>query len=162
MADTEDEAMDVAALSLLADALPAVEPPPALRERLLAELAGPQRFAPLAQEISDTFAVPLPAVLAALARIDDDAAWLLPSPSGPHILPVQGRTVISRLAAGTVIPRHRHKARELTYVLDGLLISDGAEHGRASCIDMAPGTEHALVVGDEGDCVVVFAVQQPA
>lgn len=160
MADDEDEAMDIAALSLLADALPAVEPPAALRQRLLSELEGPHRFAPLAQEIADTFAVPLPAVLAALARIDDGAAWLGAAVPGPRILPLHGRTVISQLAPGTKIPHHGHKARELTYVLDGLLISNGTPHGRGSCMDMAPGMEHALEVSDEGDCIVVFSVQR--
>jgi quercetin dioxygenase-like cupin family protein len=162
MANTEVEDMDVAALSLLADALAPVAPPSVLRERLVAELAGPQRFAPLAQEISDVFEVPLPAVLAALARVDDDTAWLgAPSP-GPQILPVHGRTVISRLNAGTRIPHHGHKAREITYVLDGTLVSDGEEHRRASCMDMAPGTTHALHVSDDEDCMVVFTTHAPA
>jgi anti-sigma factor ChrR (cupin superfamily) len=162
MANSEEEDMDVAALSLLADALPPIEPPAEWRERLISALAGPQRFAPLAQEIADTFEVPLTAVLAALARVDDDAAWLgAPSP-GPQILPVHGRTVISRLNAGTRIPHHGHKTREITYVLDGTLLSDGVPHRRASCVDMAPGTTHALHVSDDEDCMVVFTTHAPA
>lgn len=162
MANSEDEDMEVAALSLLADALSPVEPPAALRQRLVAELQGTHRFAPLAQEIADTFEVPLPAVLAALARIDDAAAWLgAPSP-GPQILPLHGRTVISRLKAGTRIPHHGHKAREITYVLDGTLVSDGVEHRRASCMEMAPGTTHALHVSEDEDCMVVFTTHAPA
>jgi len=151
-----DEELDLEALSLLADALPIVAPPPELRARLHAELTGSARFAPFAQEIADTFQTPLSVVLAALARIDDHAAWL-GSPSGPGVLPMHGRAVISRLPAGTRIPRHTHTAREITYVLDGTLISDGVEHGRASCVDMAPGTSHELRVGDEDACLVVFA-----
>ena len=158
MANKETDDMDLEALTLLADALPPVPVPVLARARFHHELKGSARFAPLAQEISELFSAPLPAVLAALARIDDASAWLaLPAP-GPQILPLHGRVVISRLAAGTKIPRHTHKARELTYVLDGLLVSDGVEHGRAEHMDMAPGTEHALHVSDDEDCVVVFAV----
>jgi anti-sigma factor ChrR (cupin superfamily) len=74
---------------------------------------------------------------------------------------VHGRTVISRLPAGTRIPRHTHEAREITYVLDGILISDGVEHRRAACLDMAPGTAHALRVSEEDACLVVFASRVP-
>jgi hypothetical protein len=156
MASQSDDDKDLAALALLADILPPVAPPAAARARLLAALNGPARFAPLAREIAETFLVPVEAVLAGLARIDDDSAWLgAPSP-GPSILPVHGRVVISRLPAGTRIPQHAHKTREVTYVLDGLLISDGTPHRRASCMDMAPGTEHALQVSDDEDCIVVF------
>lgn len=156
----KDEDMILAAMSLLVDALPIAAPPLELRARLHAELTGAARFAPFAQEIADTFDAPLQVVLAALARIDDQAAWL-GSRSGPGILPVHGRTVISRLPAGTRIPRHTHEARELTYVLDGSLISDGVEHRRASCLDMAPGTAHALSVGEQEACLVVFASLVP-
>jgi hypothetical protein len=161
MASQGDDDKDLAALSLLADVLPPAQPRAAARARLLAALNGPARFAPLAQEIADTFTVPVAAVLAGLSRIDDDSAWLgAPSP-GPSILPVHGRVVISRLPAGTRIPQHAHKTREVTYVLDGLLISDGTPHRRASCMDMAPGTAHALQVSDDEDCIVVFC-QFPA
>lgn len=157
MADEEDE-MDLEALSLLAEALPPVAVPEHARARLHHALTGAARFLPLAQDIADRFEAPLPAVLAALARIDEPSAWLsLPAP-GPQIIPLHGRTVISRLSAGTRIPRHVHRAREVTYVLDGRLVSDGVEHGRAECMDMAPGTEHALYVSDDEDCVVVFAI----
>ena len=156
MTDTKDDDMDLEALTLLAEALPAVEPPPSARARLHEELTGRERFAPFAQEISDTFEAPLPKVLSALARIEDDTAWLgSPSP-GLRILHVHGRTVISRLPAGTQIAHHKHTTRELTYVLDGVLVSDGVAHGRAACLDMAPGTEHALHVADGDECLVVF------
>jgi quercetin dioxygenase-like cupin family protein len=149
--------MDIEALSLLADVLPPVAVPEHARARFHAELHGAQRFAPLAQEIAELFSVPLPTLQAALARVDDESAWIaLPAP-GPQLLPVQGRVVLSRLAAGTRIPHHAHKARELTYVLDGIIVSDGVEHGRSECMDMAPGTAHALHVSDDDDCLVVFA-----
>jgi len=160
--DSEDDDMNTQALSLLAEALPAAAVPASARARFYAELTGTHRYAPLCQEIADTFEVPLAAVHAALERMDDESAWLsLPAP-GPKVLPLHGRCVISRLAAGTRIPRHTHQARELTYVLDGLLVSDGIEHGRGACMDMAAGTEHALEVSPGEDCVVVFATQLPA
>jgi hypothetical protein len=161
----EDERMDDAAMSLLAERLPPSAPPSEARARLLAELKGPQRFAPFAAEIAERFGAPLPVVQAALARIDDASAWLKSPKSTLDLLPVHltmnGAVVISRLAAGTRIPKHKHAVREVTYVLDGELITDGDSHGRAACLDMAEGTEHELQVSDEEDCLVVFASPPP-
>jgi quercetin dioxygenase-like cupin family protein len=162
----EDEDMDDAALSLLAETLPAIAPPSEARARLLAQMKGPQRFAPFAEEIAARFGAPLPVVQAALARIDEPAAWLKSPTLSLSLLPVHltssGAVVISRLAAGTRIPKHKHTVREVTYVLDGVLVSDDKAHGRAACLDMPAGSEHALQVSDDEECLVVFASPPPS
>jgi hypothetical protein len=157
----EPELDEEEALLLLASALPAVEPPVASRSRLLAELRGPSRFAPFADEVAKVFAAPIEAVLTAFARIDDESAWLGPPTGLAHMLPIHGRVVLSRLKRGLRIPKHAHQTRELTYVLSGLLVADGVEHRAGACMDMAPGTEHALEVAGERDCFAVFAEDIP-
>lgn len=149
-------------LELLADALPAEQVPADARALFHAELRATSRYAPFALEIARIFAVPLETVRVALARVDDPSAWLAMPAPGSAVLPLHGRVVISRLPAGTKIPRHTHKARELTYVLDGVLVSDGVEHSRASCCDMPPGTAHELHVAGDHDCLVVFHAFAPA
>jgi len=147
---------DLQTLSVIAEALPLVEPAPAARIRFCQALQR-ARFAPFAREIADRLSIPSESVLAALERVDDDA-WIGLPTQGLRILPVQGRVVIARLRAGTRIPRHRHPTREFTYVLDGVLIIAGVEYRRAACLDMAPGTRHdELRVSEDGDCTVVFA-----
>jgi quercetin dioxygenase-like cupin family protein len=162
----EDEDMDEAALSLLAETLPAVPVPSEARARLFAQIDGPLRFAPFAEEIAARFGAPVAVVRAALARIDDPSAWLKSPTSSLSLMPVHltstGAVVISRLAAGTRIPKHKHAVREVTYVLDGVLISDDRAHGRAACLDMPPGSEHALQVSEDEECLVVFASPPPA
>lgn len=157
MTDELEDDKDAEALALLVDGLPAVQPPAHARARLLAELTGAARLTPLAREVAERFGVPLARVLEAFARIDDDGAWHGSPAPGPAFLPLHGRTVISRLPAGTRIPRHTHALRELTFVLDGSIFSDGVEHRRASVMDMAPGTAHALHVSGAQSCLVVFA-----
>ena len=155
---TFDETL--ALLAPLAHVLPEVRPSASARASLLERLRGPARFAPFASEIAAAFDAPLPAVLSALSRIDDPTAWLGPVP-GARVLPLHGRVVVSRLPAGTRIPHHQHATRELTYVLDGTLISDDTEHQRGACLDMAPGTGHALRIGDADECLVVFTSLLP-
>jgi anti-sigma factor ChrR (cupin superfamily) len=168
MSDYDDSPhhADAAAWALLADALPAADVPSEARARFHALIAGAERFAPLAPEIAEVFDAPLDSVRSALSRIDEPAAWVaLPVP-GLQVMPVhargQGAVVIAKLRAGTRIPRHTHRTRELTYVLDGVLITEGGERGRAACLDMAEGSEHALDVGPAEDCLVVFASPPPS
>lgn len=157
-----DRERELKLLELLADALPAQPVPADARALFLAELRHGSRYAPFANEIAQRFAVPLESVRLALSRIDDPSAWLVMPAPGSAVLPLHGRVVISRLPAGTKIPRHKHRTREITYVLDGILVSDGVEHRRASCCDMAVGTEHELHVGGDDDCMVVFLSQPSA
>lgn len=149
-----------ASWTLLADTLDPIAPPPVARDAFVAEIRGRRRFAPFVGEISTIFDVDRDATLAALARVDDAAAWrpgLLP---GSRYLPFEGRRgahlMLARIPAGTRIPRHTHTARERTYVLQGTLIEDGQRrHASGELIDMRPGSEHDLAAGDD-ECLVVF------
>lgn len=153
-----------AALSVLADALPPVPPPPPLRDRLLAALRGPARYAPFIAEIARGFDLTADAVRDAFARMNEPDAWQPALVPGSSFLTTDAlraaRTVISRLPAGTRIPNHGHAGRELTYVLDGELIENGsAQIGPGQLLDMNLGDEHALAVADDAECLVVFSLR---
>ena len=149
--------------SLLASALQPEAPPSGLREKLLAQLHGEQRWAPFASEIARTFGLDLAQTRAALARIADPAAWqpgFWPGSwfsSTPALQ--QARTVIARLPAGTRIPSHRHAGRELTYVLAGELIeNDQQRHGPGALLDMPADSRHDIAVAADAECLVVFSL----
>ena len=124
-----DDAEALALLGLPADALPSRVPSRGGRERLLAALRGPERFAPFLAEVSRAFGLGEAALRAAFARIPDEAAWQPGFWPGSQLLSTpelaQAHTVFARLAAGSRIASHGHPMRELTYVLDGLLYHVG-------------------------------------
>jgi len=155
-----------AAVALLATTLPPVAPPRAIRERLMAALRGPERYAPHVPEVAQRFGIGEDQLRAAFARIDRSDAWmagLLPSSSMLVVHDEPGRAVVlARLEAGARIPHHRHTVRELTYVLDGALSADGQAVTRAGLLDMAPGSEHALEVLGDHECLVVFSMPPPS
>jgi putative transcriptional regulator len=149
--------------SLLASALEPRAPAPQLRENLLAQLRGPQRWAPFASEIARTFGLDLEHTRTALARISDAAAWqpgFWPGSwfsSTPALQ--QARTVIARLPAGTRIESHLHAGRELTYVLEGELIeNERTRHAAGALLDMPPGSRHEIAVAADAECLVVFSL----
>lgn len=162
--DTADPATGSDELwSLLASALEPEAPEPRVRDELLAQLRGQERWSPFASEIARTFGLDLELVRAALARISDQAAWqpgFWPGSwfsSTPALQ--QARTVLARLPAGTRIPAHRHASRELTYVLDGELIEDDrTRHGPGALLDMPPGSRHQVAVSADDECLVVFSL----
>ena len=162
MNEESDEKIDDAMLSLLADGLEPAAPDPAVRARLLAALHGSERLAPFAAEAARAFGVELGAMREALARVNDASAWLPGFWPGSRLLItpqlMRAQTVISELPPGIRIPRHRHGGRELTYVLDGVLVENGSlRHGAGALLDMPGGSEHEVSVPDDSECLVVFA-----
>jgi hypothetical protein len=150
--------------SLLAESLAPAATNPTDRERLLQLLRGPERFSPFAFEISRAFGVDVAVVRESLARIHDAHAWVPGLWPGSSLLVVpklaEIRTVIGRLPGGTRIERHQHAARELTYVLDGVLLEDGAvRHGPGALLDKEPGSEHGVVIPAADECLVGFALR---
>jgi quercetin dioxygenase-like cupin family protein len=169
--DDEDPALqadaDAEAWSLLAAALPPHEPLPELRDRLLAQLRGPDRFAPFVRDIASAFGLSREAIREAFACIPDGGRWQ-PGPwPGAQLLSTPelaaAHTVIARLPAAVEIPRHGHASRELTFVLDGALVEDGQRRLDAGELLLAePGYRHAIAAVE--DCLVVFGLlpsQQP-
>ena len=64
-------------------------------------------------------------------------------------------TVLTRLAAGAVIPRHRHTtADETVYVIEGDFVEDGESFGPGAFFVGAAGTDHGPH-GSRNGCVVL-------
>jgi putative transcriptional regulator len=137
-------------------------PPPALRRRLLDGVAGPGRFALLADALGRFTDLGAQAVAALLGKVDDDTAWAdapFPGVRYFHFTPGAGATAVEagfvRLRPAARFPRHRHVGREVTLVLDGLLEDRGQVYGPASVVESAPGSEHDYTAGPGRDLVIV-------
>ena len=153
-------------LAALAEALEPGSPDPAVRVRLLAALRGPERWSPFASEVAAAFGLELSAAREALALVHDGSAWHPGFWPGSRSLITpslrQAQAVIAKLPGGIRIPQHRHAVRELTYVLDGVLIENGTTHHRAgTLLAMEPGSAHEVSVPDDDECLVVFGIARP-
>lgn len=152
-----------AGLALLAEALPQTRPAPSVRERLLVQLAGPERWTPWAGDVAHHFGLQHCDALDALRRIPDASAWL-PGPwAGSRLLLtdslLRASAMIACLPQGLRIAPHRHAARELTYILDGELVSNGLLRGSGCLLDMPRGSEHSVF--GQSECLVVFSASAP-
>lgn len=158
----DNASKDDAVLARLSDALEPEAPPASLRAALLQRLHTDQRYTPFCREVSLAFGIAESAVLAAFGRIQEPHAWQPGLWPGSTCLTTpelaQAGAIIARVAPGTLIPSHRHEVREQTYVLDGVLVEDGARRVTAGQLLVAePGSRHALAVDGPGDCLVVFS-----
>ena len=120
------------------------------------------RYWPFCAELAVHFDLPEPRVAELLERISESAGWM------PGIDPILGylhfrpgprlsgaHCGFVRMKRGMRIPVHRHRGRELTYVLEGALEDDaGRVFGPGEIIDMPAGSCHALVIRPEADAVV--------
>lgn len=140
-------------LSLWAEALAPRPPSSDARDKLLAALDAEPHL-PFCAELARAFALPMPAMRELLARIADPRAWtrgiapieaFLDFVPGPSLAPLRAGFV--RLGGGAWLPRHRHRERELTFVLAGEMVDgDGQRFGPGASIDMPPGSVHAIGV----------------
>ncbi|MBM4361628.1 MAG: cupin domain-containing protein [Deltaproteobacteria bacterium] len=156
--------LDEEALSLLALSLPAVPPSAAARARMLAALEGESRYVPFATTLARLFDLPEVGVRALLARAADPAEWregflpverFLHFDAGPAMVGLRAGLV--QMLAGTEIPAHRHREREITLVLEGALTDgDGRAVGPGEWLDMPAGSVHSLRI--DGDRRSVLAV----
>ncbi len=160
------------AWTALALALPPSPPPGDLRARVLAaaERAAPYRsFLP---RLAECFDLSEPAVHALLARMDDAKAWtqgigatlaFLHFEAGPA-LTASGAAPhcgVARMRSGARVPRHAHKAREITFVLRGVVTDDGgATFAAGQVLDMAPGSSHSLRVSGEPDALLAVLLSE--
>jgi hypothetical protein len=149
-------------LDLLAQALEPLPPPPDGRARLMAALAGPARYLPFCAELARHFALPESRMRELLACIDVPPHWKAGgSPlegrykfhPGPELAPLHGGFV--RLLAGAGFPLHRHRDRELTFVLAGQIEDDrGTRFAPGSAIAMEAGSVHSLAVSGEAPALL--------
>lgn len=160
MADRIDEAR---ARELLAENAAPMAVDEQARARLWAALET-ERYLPFCNELAAHFDFGEAAMRALLATLADPAAWTRGEPPvqryvdftpGARLLPLRAGFV--RLAAGARIARHRHRDRELTMVLEGVLVDDGGRSYRpGDVIEMAVGSVHALAVPEDQEAVVAL------
>jgi quercetin dioxygenase-like cupin family protein len=166
--DALAEALALAAAQAVAQS-PVAPAPPALRARLLATVAGVDRFAPFLDDLSRLFELPADAIRAVLARIDDPrAGWqrrlagvaletseLFHFAVGPTLAAGGAAGGVLRIRAGGSFPAHHHDGDETSYVLEGACDVDGHALGPGAIIEMKRGSTHDCRATPERDLVVM-------
>ena len=161
---TADPAHDDPAWSALAIALDEVDPPAALRSRLLASVERPaQRFAPFLDRLAAMIDVGVERAHSLLESIADPAAWsaLLP---GVELMHLEGGPAVAgadvgfvRVAPGVRFPYHHHHGDERVLLLAGMLTDDdGSSAAPGAALYKAPGTSHSVI--SSGDTPLIYAV----
>jgi hypothetical protein len=155
-----DERPDMSAddaWTVLASSLEPLPPPVGARDRLLAAVAAAAPYRALLPSLAATFDLTDRALHALLARMHDPDAWMpgvsgviafLDFQGGPRLGPAH--CGIARMKSGSRIPRHRHRAREINFVLRGGLVDDaGTSYLPGQVLDAPAGSTHALrVIGE--------------
>jgi len=102
-----------------------------------------------------------------LKQAADDGGWTLLSFPGVEIKVLHtdessGATIVlTRLASGAKIPRHRHTAADETvYVIDGDFVEDNESFGAGSFFAGKAGTEHGPHTSAKG-CLVLTRFSAP-
>lgn len=138
------------ALHLLAQDLPPLTPPPELRARILASVAGP--LTDHAPRLATLFVRDEPEMHAMLERIATGTARWRPFLPGIELHPVrpglEGHECgILRVAPGQPFPHHRHIGGETIRVLAGSCTdSSGVILGPGDELDHLPNTSHSLQI----------------
>jgi hypothetical protein len=160
------------AWTALALALPPSPPPGDLRARILASAERAVPYRAFLPHLAACFDLSEPAVHALLARMDDPKAWtqgigatlaFLHFEAGPALTAsgVAPHCGVARMRSGARVPRHAHKAREITFVLRGVVTDDGgATFGAGQLLDMAPGSSHSLRVSGEPDALLAVLLSE--
>jgi len=169
MSDRDD--FDPEVLDLLARAVVPKTPPPTLRSKLFARIAGPDRFLPMLDRFAALCDLPTDEAQEHLHKIDQPDAWedmvegvrFFDFEGGPGIGEAHGGLV--RVAPGASFPMHTHVGEERILVLQGRAEDDQGRTFRAGdFVTSADGTAHEVrTVGDQEViyAAVVIALEFP-
>lgn len=137
-----------------------IEPPPAVKARLVASVGG-GRLERFAQRLGSLFDVTAERAREILGLIERPASWE-PQAPGIALVHFDGGAAYAaadcgfiRLAPGTIFPFHKHLGDEACVVLEGALF-DATNNRVLEAGDdyfQAAGTEHALINRGDVDCV---------
>ncbi|MFO7565420.1 MAG: cupin domain-containing protein [Enhygromyxa sp.] len=163
-------AVDPEAASLLALALEPselIDPPPALRARLLAELDGRERFAPFVDRIAALFDLAAERVRDVLQRFDTHEGWT-PMYPGAAYFDLEGGPALGeataglvRIGAGLGFPSHQHIGEERVLVLQGAFEDDAGRRVQAGQLTVMPdGSKHGFRVVSTQELLYVVVVGQ--
>lgn len=153
-------------LAQLTEALEPVAPPPALRDRLLADVPATGRFARFAEAAAKLLDLPLEHAKALLDRIQDPGLFSAEMPGvcfywcegGPAVAnAVRG---FIRVEAGVQFPEHEHMGDETVLVLQGSYVDSATgrtiQVGETSV--MEAGTSHEFYVPANGPDLLKLSV----
>jgi putative transcriptional regulator len=149
-------ALEHAAGAMLTDLTPEALSPRA-RDRTLAALDSPETAVPT-HPLNDM--TELPATL----RRHELGAWRWVGP-GVHCRAIRfdsesrSRLFLLRAMPGTKLPQHTHSGTELTLVLKGSFSHEGGRFAAGDFEDADGEIEHRPVVGPEGECICLVAME---
>jgi putative transcriptional regulator len=140
-----------------------------LRERLMATLASPDRFAPFLPALMKLFELPAETIRVLLARAETDGAFWetrldsvdLPGTElfhfqvGPHLAVGGAAGGVLRLRPGATFPRHTHGGEETTFVLEGALRIENQLVGPGATFDAAMGATHEFSAAPERSLLIM-------
>ena len=153
------------AVSLLASTVESIVPPSGLRERLLAELGGRERFAPFVDRVAALFDLAADRVRSILERFDTDDGWTVMYP-GAAYFDLEGGPALGdataglvRIAAGLPFPHHKHLGEERVFVLQGAFEDHAGQRVQAGqLVSMPDASEHSFRVVSEQELLYVVVV----
>jgi quercetin dioxygenase-like cupin family protein len=156
------------AWSILASSLQPLPPPAGAREGLLEAIAAAAPYRALLPGFAATFDLTGREMHGVLARMSDPRAWttglgpvaaFLDFHPGPRLAPAH--CGVARMMSGARVPQHRHRAREITFVLrGGLADGDGNTYRPGQVVDAPAGSAHSLrVIGDPDAVLAVLLAE---
>lgn len=164
----ESEVLAGYGLLALGDALEPVEPPPALRSRLLDGISSKGRFARFAETTARLLDIGLEQARAFLDRLDDASLFEQAFPGaafwwvdgGPRVADAVRGFV--RVQAGTDFPHHEHIGDEIVLIIQGSYVDTtfNTVHGAGAEVLMPAGTSHEYKVPADGPDLLVLSVTQ--
>jgi quercetin dioxygenase-like cupin family protein len=156
------------AWSVLASSLEPLPPPAGARDRLLDAIARAAPYRTLLPGFAAVFDLTESRVHELLARMEDPRAWtpgvggvtaFLDFQAGPRLAPAH--CGIARMKNGALVPRHRHRAREITFVLRGGLVdTDGNTYRAGQVLEAPTGSAHSLRVIGEPDALLAVLLAE--
>lgn len=156
------------AWSVLASSLEPLPPPPGARDRLLEAIDRAAPYRTLLPGVAAVFDLTERGVHELLARMHDPRAWtqgvggmtaFLDFQAGPRLAPAH--CGLARMRNGARVPQHRHRAREITFVLRGAMTDeDGHTYRAGQVLDAPAGSAHSLRVIGEPDALLAVLLAE--
>lgn len=156
------------AWSVLASGLEPMPPPAGARDRLLEAIARAAPYRAMLPNFAAVFDLTERGVHELLARMDDPAAWTpgvggvtayLDFEAGPRL--ATAHCGVARMKNGALVPRHRHRAREITFILRGGVVDgEGNRYRAGQIIDAPTGSAHSLRVVGEPEALLAVLLAE--
>ncbi|MBL8717391.1 MAG: cupin domain-containing protein [Myxococcales bacterium] len=159
-----DDLLEVVALLAANDGAVEVIPSGGVRQRMLEQVTGPERYAPFTRRIAAFFDVSEESARESLVGLTRGPYEPLgisgfarhPAPLG---CPLRGAMFLV-LDPGTRCPPHRHLGRERLLVLEGAFAeTDGARYGPGDLAEKPTSSSHSFQVAEQGPCVCAYTIE---